>query len=114
MSLLFCLDKAGHLLLENNPQLLCPKRKIESKSRKAILRAVRIPLITELFNIYFIGQFVPELDNIFNFAYPKRSFLEIQFFRVVAQPGSAFPWGGKGRKFKSCLPDQKCPEPAKW
>ena len=25
--------------------------------------------------------------------------------RVVAQPGSAFPWGGKGRKFKSCPPD---------
>jgi hypothetical protein len=26
--------------------------------------------------------------------------------RAVAQTGSAFPWGGRGRKFKSCQPDQ--------
>ena len=25
--------------------------------------------------------------------------------RAVAQTGSAFPWGGRGRKFKSCQPD---------
>ena len=27
--------------------------------------------------------------------------------RGVAQPGSALPWGGSGRTFKSCHPDQK-------
>ena len=39
---------------------------------------------------------------------PKRSDLgsdEIWFSRGVAQPGSALPWGGSGRWFKSSRPD---------
>ena len=30
-----------------------------------------------------------------------------EFFRDVAQPGSAHVWGAWGRKFKSCRPDEK-------
>ncbi len=30
-----------------------------------------------------------------------------EFIRVVAQPGSVLPWGGRGRRFKSGLPDYK-------
>ena len=29
------------------------------------------------------------------------------FLRGVAQPGSALAWGARGRRFKSCRPDQK-------
>ena len=28
-------------------------------------------------------------------------------FRAVAQLGSALDWGSRGRRFKSCQPDQK-------
>ena len=30
----------------------------------------------------------------------------IFYFRDVAQPGSVLAWGARGRKFKSCHPDQ--------
>ena len=30
--------------------------------------------------------------------------------RDVAQPGSALPWGGRGRKFKSCRSDHLRPK----
>ena len=30
----------------------------------------------------------------------------MEFFRDVAQPGSAHVWGAWGRKFESCHPDQ--------
>ena len=30
-----------------------------------------------------------------------------EFFRDVAQPGSAHVWGAWGRKFKSCHPDER-------
>jgi len=33
-----------------------------------------------------------------------QNFIDI-VFRGVAQPGSAFALGAKGRRFKSCLPD---------
>ena len=32
---------------------------------------------------------------------------DLSRFRVVAQPGSALVWGARGRRFKSCSPDQK-------
>ena len=33
--------------------------------------------------------------------------IKITRLRRVAQPGSALPWGGRGRKFKSSRADQK-------
>jgi hypothetical protein len=37
-------------------------------------------------------------------------FREIGWHRAVAQLGSALDWGSRGRRFKSCQPDQKVPE----
>ncbi len=39
-------------------------------------------------------------------AKPYRIFLDFIKFRDVAQPGSAFAWGARGRWFKSSHPDQ--------
>ena len=41
---------------------------------------------------------------------PRRSFATrpasaVQYRRAVAQSGSAFDWGSKGRRFESCRPD---------
>ena len=37
--------------------------------------------------------------------FPTGFTLLLEFFRDVAQPGSAHVWGAWGRKFKSCHPD---------
>ena len=46
--------------------------------------------------------FKNELDLFLSNAYYKQAVLQ----RVMAQFGSALDWGSRGRRFKSCQPDQ--------
>ena len=41
-----------------------------------------------------------------NAALPRETVLSVKAKRVVAQFGSALDWGSRGRRFKSCQPDQ--------
>ena len=55
--------------------------------------------ILQLFNL--------QLFNIFNSSFSSSFFVLYYSVRGVAQPGSALAWGARGRKFKSCHPDEK-------
>ena len=94
---------------EKNPQLLSTKAReiMVSILAVAYINIKRgFPANILQYRLFLVLYFIPLLHIISNFVHPFLPFFSLtDIFRAVAQPGSALPWGGRGRKFKSCPPD---------